>query len=82
MPCSWIKLPGGGVAIVKHSKMRAPKCRFCPARSTKLCDGLVGETLGGELITCDAPICNAHARRVGPDKDFCPDHHTPEDFVR
>jgi hypothetical protein len=74
MPCSWLKLPGGGVAIVKHGKSRAPRCKFCPLTSTKLCDAIVGKTLGGEAITCDAPICSTCARNVGPEKDFCPNH--------
>lgn len=74
MVCSTVKLPDGTVAIVRHAKARAPKCRFCFLTSTKLCDAIVGKTLGGDPITCDAPICNTHARRVGPDKDFCPKH--------
>lgn len=74
MVCSMIKLPGGGVAFVKHSAARTVKCRFCYQRSSKLCDAVIGKTLGGEDITCDAPICGNHARVVGPDKDFCPKH--------
>jgi len=74
MPCTYIKLADGNVAIVRHAKARAPKCRFCFKPSTKLCDAVVGKTLGGEAITCDAPICIDCARQVGPDKDFCPKH--------
>lgn len=81
MPCSWIKMPGGGVAIVKHGARRAPRCKFCTvlhdgsgARpATLLCDFEIGRTLGGDPITCDAPVCVHCARRVG-DKDFCPKH--------
>jgi hypothetical protein len=89
MPCSHIKLPDGTVAIVKHAKARNPRCKFCPARlarvgrandgslesaATLLCDFEVGRTLGGDPITCDAPVCVHCAKRVGPDKDFCPKH--------
>jgi hypothetical protein len=73
MVCSIIKIPGGGVAIVKHSA-RTVKCKFCHQRSSRLCDAVIAKTLGGEDITCDAPICGNHARVVGPDKDFCPKH--------
>lgn len=88
MPCSWIKLPGGGMAIVKHGAPRYPRCTFCPRRvaemgafhdgsliekATLLCDFVVGRTLGGDPITCDEKICAKCARRVG-DKDFCPKH--------
>ena len=73
MVCSTVKLPDGSVAFVRHSK-RTQRCRFCFLSSTKLCDAIVGKTLGGDVITCDAPICNVHAHQVGPDKDFCPKH--------
>jgi hypothetical protein len=70
------------VAIVKHAAGRYPKCKFCPSRlrwdgivlsATLLCDFEVGRTLGGDPITCEAPVCVQCARRVG-DKDFCPKH--------
>jgi hypothetical protein len=81
MPCSTIKLPGGGFAIVRHAKGRFPRCTFCPAihlrhanEATLLCDFVVGKTLGGAEITCDTPVCSHYAKHVGPDKDFCPKH--------
>jgi hypothetical protein len=86
MPCSVIKLPGGGAAIVKHAAGRAPRCKFCLERlrevlqdgvlenpATLLCDFEIGRTLGGDPITCDAKVCVRCARRVG-EKDFCPKH--------
>jgi len=82
MTCSIVKLPGGGTAIVKHSPARFPKCKFCRTRhywdgwtqpATLLCDFEVGRTLGGDVLTCDTPVCVHCARRVG-DKDFCPKH--------
>ena len=90
MACSWIKMPGGGVAIVKHSPSHLPRCKFCQDRleragrglndgslaqpATLLCDFEIGRTLGGDPITCDANVCVHCAKRVGPDKDFCPKH--------
>lgn len=75
MTCSIVKLPGGGTAIVKHAPHRRPRCKFCNGSlsATLLCDFEVGRTLGGEPITCDAPVCVQCARRVG-DNDFCPRH--------
>jgi ribosomal protein L34E len=86
MPCSVVKLPGGGVAIVRRAAGRTPRCGFCPARlrgvahdgvliekATLLCDFEIGRTLGGEPLTCDAKVCVKCARREG-EKDICPKH--------
>ena len=81
MTCTPVKLPGGGSAIICGPKQRYPKCRFCPTLhdgtganpATLLCDFPVAKTLGGDVITCDAQVCERCARRVG-DKDFCPKH--------
>jgi hypothetical protein len=74
MPCSVVKLADGTVAIVRHARRRLPKCGFCNMGASLLCDAIVGQTLGGESITCDSPVCVCCARQVGPDKDFCPKH--------
>ena len=83
MACSHIKLPDGTVAIVKHAPQRFPQCKFCHLRfrwdgrthpANLLCDFVIGTTLGGDPITCDAKVCSKCAKRVGPDKDFCPKH--------
>lgn len=74
MPCTRVDLGNGSVALVKHGKPRAPKCRYCRKMSTKLCDAIVGQTLGGSDITCDAPICDDHATSRGGASDFCPKH--------
>lgn len=81
MPCSVVKLPGGGVAIVKHAAFRHPKCKFCPQDhpfdpprpATQLCDAVISRTLGGGEITCDAKVCTRCAQQIG-EKDFCPKH--------
>ena len=75
MPCSIVKLPGGGIAFMKHSAPRVPHCKFCYGSqpATLLCDFEIGETIGGDPITCDAKVCVHCAHRVG-EKDFCPKH--------
>lgn len=69
MPCHVMKLPGGGVAIIKCAKTRAKRCA-CGAASSLLCDW----KMGGER-TCDRPMCPACAHEVGPDKHLCGAHH-------
>lgn len=80
MTCSMVTLPDGTVAIVKHGNKRLPRCRFCPVQdlrwacdATLLCDAVIGRTIGGADITCNAPICDHCAQHVG-EKDFCPKH--------
>lgn len=70
MPCSVLKLPGGGAAIVRHGKPRRRCCAFC--RLTW--DGLLCDYPVGDGKTCDKPLCNGHARQVGPDLHYCHDH--------
>ena len=76
MICTKIGLPSGAFAIVCGSRPPAPRCAFCNARSTRLCDGERARTLGGGVITCDLPICDAHRQHVDPDLDYCPRHGT------
>lgn len=67
-PCLVIALPGGGRAIVRTARRRC-SAPGCAAEGTLLCDWPLrfGKT-------CDAPVCRAHARHVGPDRDLCPAH--------
>jgi hypothetical protein len=70
-----------GTAHLNLGRRNVKLCRFCHsldnlrALSTKLCDFVVSPP---EQIThkrtCDAPICDKHATKVGPDVDYCPDH--------
>lgn len=71
MPCSVIKLPGGGTAIVKHAAQRPRACSVCKRKTPdfKLCDFPVGS---GK--TCSAALCKACARHEDPDTDYCPLH--------
>lgn len=61
---------GQFIAVVcSRGQRRPPKCAFCDQLSTKLCDYPVTQHK-----TCDAPICNAHAKKQGKNLDTCPDH--------
>ena len=74
MPCRTIDLGNGASAIACSRGQRAKLCvaPACGRPSTVLCDfPLVGGRAGA---TCDRPICRAHAKHVGPDRDYCPSH--------
>lgn len=47
----------------------------CGRMSVALCDHPVGHTLGGNPLTCDAPMCDKHRASVGPNRDHCPRHN-------
>ncbi len=73
MPCDFVKLPGGGTAIVcsrGHAVRRfSQKCAYCQNESSLLCDFKVGE---GK--TCDKPICKRCSVHVGENLDHCRIH--------
>lgn len=71
MHCYHANIDGHAVIICVGT--RTPRCAFCRAQSTLLCDAPLTTTLGGGTIDCDAPICPAHAKSVGG-KDYCPRH--------
>jgi len=73
--CLEVKLPDGGVALVRMAGKRPANCRWCSSLHTKLCDFVVSSPqVVTHKKTCDAPMCDAHAKNVGPDKDYCPEH--------
>jgi len=45
-------------------------CKDCGLPHTRLCDFPVS---GGK--TCDRKLCDRHAKRIGPEKDYCPWHY-------
>jgi hypothetical protein len=55
---------------IPHKNCSTPECRN---HAGKLCDYPVTRRGGGKG-TCDRPICERCAVRVGPDKDYCPAH--------
>lgn len=59
-PCA-ARIPNGSPIV--GSTMR------CCAISSFLCDWVL---VDGK--TCDAPLCEEHARAVGPDRHLCPTH--------
>jgi hypothetical protein len=61
-----------GNAIV-CSRERRKGCASCGRPSTKLCDFDIG---GGK--TCDRAMCDQHAKRVGPNRDYCSQHQLVE----
>ena len=69
-----------GIVHVKGTRLPAPCCvRFfwptsgkeqdCMAPSAFLCDGPSEANRSG---TCDAPLCEVHAREVGKNRHLCP----------
>jgi hypothetical protein len=72
MPCSHVKLPGGGHAIVCTRGGRQKSCVTCGKPASILCDYPV--TRDGKDTTCDRPCCRQHAESVGSDKDYCLAH--------
>jgi hypothetical protein len=77
--CEWITLPDGTKAIVRFSGKRPAACRWCGKPSTKLCDfRLSHPSQVTHKRTCDAPMCDQHAKSVGTNLDFCPDHANKE----
>lgn len=69
-----------GIVHVKGTRLPAPCCvRFhwpsngneqdCMAPSAFLCDGTNNANRSG---TCDAPLCEVHARQIGPNRHLCP----------
>ena len=48
----------------------------CCRMSVALCDHPAGQDLAGKPLTCDAPMCERHRTRVGPNLDHCPRHAT------
>lgn len=74
MPCKFVKLEGGGVAIVKFAKQRTKPCASCGRPSTKLCDYPLTGAKAGK--TCDRAMCDKHSVHVGTDTDYCIIHST------
>ena len=75
MTCEWIRMPDGTTAIAcSRGRRRPAPCSVpgCNRPHSVLCD--VAVVRRGRKKTCDAKLCPAHAKHVGPDRDACPAH--------
>ena len=72
--CRTIATGPGIFAIACGTATRILRCKVpnCGRKGEKLCDHPVGRA----GTTCDMPLCPAHAKSIGPDKDLCPAHAT------
>lgn len=70
-----------GIVHMKGTRLPAPcnartlidgKEALCMAPSAYLCDGANNANRSG---TCDAPLCESHARQTGPNRHLCPPCH-------
>lgn len=78
--CAVVDLPSGGKAFIRMAQWPFIHCRWCQNLSTKLCDFVVSHpSQVTHKKTCDAPMCDRHARNVGPDRDYCPVHLEQEE---
>lgn len=73
MTCEWVKMPGGGMAMVCGPRQRAPRRKCCVpgcrSRSGFQCDFPTGRGR-----TCNRYVCDAHRSAQGEGIDFCPEH--------
>ena len=76
-----------GIVHMRGTKLPAPcaaralidgKDQPCMAPSGFLCDGPPPPERQGDYHgtgTCDRPLCEAHARQIGPNRHLCPACH-------
>ena len=75
MACNVVKgVAGRPFAIVCTRGHRPRPCAECGKPSTLLCDFTSTIKPG---TTCDRPLCPAHAKSVGPGRDYCRRHPSP-----
>lgn len=74
MACRLIANGQGGFAIACGPRRPTRRCSVpnCQHAATKLCDYPVERK--GKLGTCDAHLCDGHAKDAGDGKDHCPPH--------
>jgi hypothetical protein len=65
----------GQVVGIACSRGPDRRCK-CGRRMTRLCDFALSGKKAGK--TCDAPLCDSCAVRVGPDRDLCGAHAAHE----
>ena len=67
MTCSRVKIGGEWAILCGSVKFEA--CVACGEIASKLCDWKLDS---GK--TCDAPLCDSHAKPVAKNRDLCPGH--------
>ena len=72
MKCEVVKFHDGTTVFVCGRARRKAKPCACGKISTKLCDFPVRGARN--KTTCDAPLCDDCAVRIGEDRDLCPMH--------
>lgn len=68
MTCETVKVDGTYAIVC--TRRRRQSCVNCGHAADLLCDGPA--PAGSRRKTCDAPICPACAKHIGPDRDLCP----------
>jgi len=69
------RMPNGNPVCRTHRTLKLPlTCLWCRDAMIKLCDFPIGR---GD--TCNAPMCETHAKSIGHNVDLCPTHagHRP-----
>jgi len=71
--CTTVRFPDGTVAHLRIAGRR-PQAKTCSVCGRKRCADLLcdGRDAAKPEGTCDAPLCGACAREVGPDRHLCP----------
>jgi len=77
--CERMKFEDGSVAFLCGVRPRPHTFCRCGRQADFLCDWKVPERKSG---TCDAPICQTHAREVAPEKHLCVFHSHAFDLWR
>lgn len=73
MPCEHVKFPNGTTAILCTPRARRRKCSNgrCVAWASRECDFPNPKRASR---TCDKPLCENCAIRIGDNVDHCPGH--------
>lgn len=75
MACETFRTPNGIVVACGRKRRAACQVPNCGRPHEKLCDFQVcAAPSSAGARTCDMKLCRAHAKSVGPDRDFCPAH--------
>ncbi len=72
MGCNYFEQKGKDGEMIAHGFIctsgKTKRCKWCDKARTKLCD------FPKVKKTCDEAMCDLHAKKVGKDIDYCPEH--------